>query len=259
MSREAKNVRFRSILLMLTLPLLAQVLVAGPILSPVQVSASFTGGALGTWDFTFTSGPANLQLEQITIDLSPTDVKFDTAPGGFGSLTSEDIGGYAGTDVTTGLDNILPGTGAALDGGQLLTFQFNNFTPGDTFNFNADVDHPNPTLIPLPDCSSLSGLAKVACLATRAADTAINNGRLTAAQTVTGQQFNGVLVTYTFGSPSFHTANFTTSYTPDGGLHIFGAQSNLTGDVEAMPEPATFLSFAAGLILLGLRRRRQAR
>jgi hypothetical protein len=244
---------------MLTLPLLVQVLVAGPVSIPVAGSATFTGGIYGTWDFTFVSGPTDLYLEQIAIDLSPTDVRFDTYPGGFGSLTSLDIGGFQGTDVTTGMDRVFPGTGATLDGGQLLTFYFNGFTVGDTFHFTGDVDNPDPTLVPLRDCSGLKGLARLSCIAQNALATTENNARLAAAALVTSREFSGALVTYTFGGHGYYTSSFTTGFEPAGGGRIFGSVNPFDNDVEPTPEPATFLPFAAGLLLLGLRRRRQAR
>ncbi len=243
-------------LLMLILPLFVQTLAADSF--PVGASATFGGGIYGTWDFAFTSGPADLYLQQITIDLSPTNVRFDTAPGGFGSLTYLDVGGYEGTDATTGLYQILPGTGAVLDGGSLLTFDFNDFTAGDTFHFTADVDNPNPTLTPLQDCSGLRPLAKAACLAQNAAITAANDARLAAAQLVTAQEFGGATVTYTFGGPGFYTSEFTGAFSPDGGLHIFGSSSGVLDSVQATPEPATCVSLAAGLLLLGLRLLRRA-
>jgi hypothetical protein len=249
--------RSRGVLLILVLSVLAPVLATGGTLYTVDGSASFTGGIYGTWDFAFTSGPAGLYLQQIDIDLSPTGLKFDTVPGGFGSLTSLDIDNYLGTDVGTGLYQILPGTGAVLDGGQSLTFQFDDFTVGENFHFTGDVDNPDPTLLPLTDCSSLHGLARVACIIQNAVKTAQNDARLTAAALVTGQEFGGTLVTYTFGGPGFYTSQFTAAFEPDGGLRVLGAANAVEGEVEATPEPATFVSLGAGMLLLGglLRRR----
>ena len=234
--------RLRIVLLTLVLPLFVQTLAAGPI---IEASANFSGGVNGRWDFAFTSGPAGLYLERITIDLSPTSVRFDTAPGGFGSLTSLDVGAYQGTDTNTGLYQILPGTGAALDGGALVTFLFNDFTVGEAFHFTADVDNPDPVLA---TCTGSLG-ARLACAA--------NNAALrTAASIVTPAQFNGALVTYTFGGPGFYTGEFTTAFAPDGGLRIFGSATGLQD--ELTPEPATYVSLAAGLLLVGFRLRRRA-
>ncbi len=124
-----------------------------------------------------------LTLDSIVIDLSPTDLRFDTAAGGFGSGTFQDIGGFGGTDITTGLSGI-SATGVALDGGTLLTFNFTNFTSGSVFQFTGDVDHPDPTLITLADCTGKTGLALAACNTLNAGRTATNDARLLAAQTV---------------------------------------------------------------------------
>lgn len=209
--------RLRDVSLILMLFVFAPVLAAGPISYPVEASASFTGGIYGTWDFAFTSGPAGLYLQQIAIDLSPTGLRFDTVPGGFGSLTSLDIDNYLGTDVDTGLSLILPGTGGVLDGGQLLVFQFDGFTMGETFHFTGDVDNPDPTLTALRDCSGLRPLARAACILQNMLTTAQNDARLAAAALVTGQEFGGVLVTYTFGGPGFYASQFTTAFEPSRG------------------------------------------
>ena len=241
-------------LLILALPCLLQVLAADPVLWPVEATASFTGGIYGTWDFGFTTGPADLQLTQITIDLSPVDLIFDTAPGGHGSLASLAIGGYQGT---AGLPVILPGTG--LDGGQLLTFQFDNFTVGQTFHFTGDVDNQDPTLTLLKDCSGLRPAAKLVCNLQNAGITAQNDALLLAASIVTAREFSGALVTLEFGGPGFYTADFTGAFSPDGGLRIFGSSGSIGGDVQATPEPATCIPLAAGLLMLVClwRRRRE--
>lgn len=242
----------------IALPLLAQTLLAGPVVFPVEISASFTGGVYGTWDFTFDSGPAGLYLQQIVIDLGPANLGFDTVPGGFGSLTSRDVGGYNGTDVTTGLSSILPGTGSALDGGQILIFQFTDFTPGETFHFTADVDNPNPTLLPIRNCSGLGPIARALCLAQNAANTVINDARLAAASVVTAQQFAGTQVTYTLGGPSYYTTQITTAFEPAGGLRVFGSTSGAFDEVVENPEPTTPALLAAAVLLLGIRRLRRA-
>src|SRR5690349_2094685 len=99
--------------------------------SPLAIDgqASFLGGLNGSWSFQFNSDAVGLTLDSIVVDLSPTDLRFDTAAGGFGSLSFLDIGNFGGSDTTTGLSGI-SATGAALDGATLLTFTFNDFTSG---------------------------------------------------------------------------------------------------------------------------------
>lgn len=217
-------------LLTLTLALFVQALAAGTI-TTFPVDATFTGGIYGTWDFGFANAPVGLQLRQIEINLNPdpstpAKVRFDTVPGGFGSLTSLAVGGYQYPYGDTGLVS----AAGATDGGTLLTFQFNNFTTGKAFHFTADVDR---------DCSSLTGLARGLC-------------QLTAAF-VTAQQFSGSQVTYTFGGPGFYTSQFTGTFSPDGTAPVFGSAAQLNASVESVPEPATCIPLAAGLLLIGFR------
>jgi hypothetical protein len=242
-------------------PVFVQTLTATTMTSfPVDASATFSGGTYGTWNFDFTSGPAGLYLQQITIDLSATDVRFNTAPVGFASSTWLNVGDYQGTNVTTGLYGILPGTGAVLDGGSLLTFDFNDFTAGDTFHFTAGLDNPEPTLTPLHNCTGLGPIARAACLASNAVITAENNARLAAALIVNAREFSGATVTYTFGGPGFYTSETTGAFSPDGGLRILGAASGVVAEVQAIPEPATCGTVAGGLVLagVGLMRKRKA-
>ena len=242
-------------LFVLILPLLVPALVAGPVF-PVEASATFGGGIFGTWDFTFT-GPAGLYLQQIAIDLGPANLGFDTVPGGFGSLASLDVGGYQGTDATTGLNQIVPGTGLTRDGGQSLIFQFNDFTAGETFHFTADVDNPNPTLAALRNCNGLGFIARGICLLQNAATTVANDALLAGASVVTAPEFAGSRVTYTFGGPRYYTSEITAAFSPDGGIRVFGSSAGVLDEVEGVPEPATALLLAAGLLFVGLRLRRR--
>ena len=131
------------------------------------------------------------------LDLGPTDLRFDSAAGGFGSGTFKDVGGFAGTDTTTGLSGI-SATGADLDGGTLLTFSFTNFQAGSIFRFSSDVDHPDPVLLSLVSCAGKTGLALIACNAGNLTRTATNDAHLLAAQTVGPNQMAGALVTFNF-------------------------------------------------------------
>lgn len=218
----------------------------------VSVSASFTGGTGGSWSFDYVSGAADLYLQQLTIDLGPTNLGFDTAAGGFGALSYTDVGNFAGSDVTTGLGVISPGTGAALDGGTLLTLNFSDFTPGDIFQFDADVDHfPR-------DCTGLHLLALAAC---NAANTAV------ARQFVGPNGVNGAVITYVFGGAGYDTTSFTGEF---GRVTLRDIVQNLvngnnppntTGSsTDIAPEPATWTGLAGGLFLIaGLLRRRSSR
>ncbi len=209
----------------------------------ISGSASFVGGLTGSWRFQYTSDMPGTTLQSIVLDLSPTDLKFDTASGGFGSLSFLDVGGFGGTDVTTGLTGI-SATGAALDGGTLLTFTFNNFLPGSTFQFSADVDHPDPTLVSLSSCAGKTGAALLLCNATNAGRTATNDARLLAAQTVGPNAMAGALVTYNF-SGGDENEIVTGTFQP----FTLGNGFASAADVST-PEPASMATFGAGLSLL---------
>lgn len=233
-------------------------LVAGPI--PVEATAAFTGYN-DTWNFQYVSGASGVYLEQITINLAPANLAFNTAPGGFGSLGYQDVGGFNGTDVTTGLSNI-SATGAALDGGTLLTFTFMDFTAGDNFTFSADVNHPDPTLQTLANCSGLNPIPKAICQAANAAKTLANDALLLKAATVTSAQMAGATVTFDFGGPGYQSSSVTDPLSAPTLQEILndlehgqGAASFAsTTDVstQVAPEPGTFLATAMGLIVVGL-------
>jgi hypothetical protein len=238
-------------------------LVAGPI--TVDATAAFTGYN-NAWNFQYVSGAPGVYLEQITINLGPADLGFDTAPGGFGSLGYQDVGGFNGTDVTTGLSNI-SATGAALDGGSLLTFTFADLTAGDTFTFSADVDHPNPTLQTLADCSSLKPIPKALCQASNAGKTLANDALLLNADTVTSAQMANATVTFEFGGPGFETSSVTdplsaptlqailSDLAHGQGAASFASSNDVNAEVA--PEPATFLAPVIGLAFLGFFSRRR--
>jgi hypothetical protein len=258
------------VLLLTGLCFSASILSAGTV--SVEASATFNGGLLGDWSFQYVSGAPGLYLESITIDLDPANLYFDTAAGGFGSLASENVCCFAGTDATTGLTDITVGStdysapfpnsalGTALDGGQVVTFNFTAFAPGDTFSFQADVDHPDPTLTPLRNCTGLKALALVACNAANATITAANNVALLAAQTVLSGQMAGATVTYTFGGTDYYTgASEGTFQAPTLGDILrgdTGSTLGILGDVQT-PEPGTIAMLGAGLAALGLLRLRR--
>jgi hypothetical protein len=224
------------------------------------------GGTSGAWNFQYNSGaPADLYLQKITIDLSNTDLRFDTWPGGFGSLASLDIGGFGGTDAATGL---VPSyvSGSALDGGAFVTFDFTNFLPGMVFYFTADVDHPDPTLLPLQNCTGLGPIALAICNSQNAIRTGTNNLLLTGAEWVGPNGISGATVSFQFGGTGYQTRTVTGTFGTvtladiirglidgEGG----GAFSN-DASVET-PEPATFVLFGVGLTAVGLVRRLRRR
>jgi hypothetical protein len=229
----------------------ASTLTAGTI--TVEASASYSLALLtgsGSWSFSYLSGAPGLLLQSVTIDLAPTaGLAFDTAPGGFGSLGYQDVGNFNGTDVTTGLTGYTP-AGSALDGGTLLTFNFSDFAAGETFQFNADVDHPNPTLT---NCAGKSGLALAAC-------NLANTAALTAAQTVTANQMANATVTFTFGGADYIAGSSTGTFGNVTLREILqngpGNQLGVSAAVDA-PEPATLGLIGGALILASILLRRK--
>jgi hypothetical protein len=229
--------------------------------------ATFTGGLTGSWSFTYNGGAPDLFLQSITLDLSPTDLTFDTAPSGY--LAYQDIGGFGGTDGTTGLSPTYL-SGAALNGGNEVTFSFADFLPTGTFQFSADVVRPYPVLLTLQDCAGKTGLALIACNAANATRTATNNARLLAAQTVGPNQMAGAVVTFTFGGANYNTTpvqgvfqrvtlrDIILGLAQGEGAVVFNSNAGTNADVTT-PEPACVATFGAGLgllLVLAVRRRR---
>jgi hypothetical protein len=223
----------------------------------VEATASYnvllSGG--GSWSFSYLSGDPGLILQSLTIDLGPTGgLAFDTAPGGFGSQGSQNIGNFNGSDVTTGLTGYTPAGGAALDGGTTVTFTFNDFRPGETFQFDADVDHPNPVLT---NCTGKSGFALLTC-------NLQNTVALTSAQTVTANQMANANVTFVFGGPGFVTGSSTGTFGPVTLRDILsegpGNHIDISSPAVAAPEPASLSMMGGGLLLAaGLMRRKRSR
>lgn len=224
--------------------------------APVAVSgvASFTGGVFGDWVFQYNTGASDLFLQQIRIDLSGANLRFDTAAGGFGFIASQDIGGFGGTDVATGLTSITPGTGAALDGQSEVFFDFSDFTPLTTpFSFLGDVDQ-NLSLIPLRNCTGLPLGQRLACLFANAVTIPAQNAAIRLdASLVTGPEFSGVGLRLTFGGPGYVTTDVYTTFENAGGNYDLAAWS---GEVHT-PEPGTLGLLGGGLLLLSLCARRR--
>jgi hypothetical protein len=133
-----------------------------------------------------------------------------------------------------------------------VIFNFNNFTVGDSFHFNADVDHPNPALTPLNNCSGKTGLALLTCLGLNAGITTANNAALLAAETVLANQIAGATVTFKFGGPGFNPTSTTGSFQSLTLLDLLNGNTANTANtnVEVVPEPGSFLVFGLGLALV---------
>jgi hypothetical protein len=233
----------------------------------VTSSASFAGGLLGTWSISYASGAPDLFLQKVTIDLGPANLAFDTYAGGtFGSLTAQDIGGTSFTGSGTPSVSGISATGQALDGGSVVTFSFLDFTPGNVFHFSADVDRPNPTLLPLLTC----GRWDVVCALTNLDRTATNDANLLQAQLAFSNQMAGATVTFQFGGLNYNTAGVQATFpvvtlldvilglAQGQGLVAFNANAGTSADVTT-PEPSSLVTFGAGMgLLLALARRRRA-
>jgi hypothetical protein len=226
--------------------------IGGPI--PVSATASFTGFN-NTWSFSYTVGDVGVYLQQITIDLSPTNARFDTAAGGYGSLGFQDVGGFGGTDASTGL-NTVSAAGSGLDGGSILTFTFADFNVGEFFTFSADLDHPNPNLLTLSICTG-TPLQRLACQAANVLKTTTNNAGLLAADTVLSAQVADALVTFDFGGPGLQTVSVTSPLQAatlrglitgllNGDLNA-AASTASPADLIPAPEPSTAALLLAGL------------
>ena len=233
---------------------------------PVAISGSawYLGGLNGTWSFEYTAGAPDLYLQAITIDLSGADLRFDTWPGGFGSLSSSDIGSFSGTDVTTGLYDV-SASGPGLDGGLFVTFSFNHFLPGMVFQFGADVDHSDPTLLPLLNCAGKTGLALITCNVTNAGRTATNDARLLGAEWVGPNDMAGAGVSFQFGGENYADRTITGTFGSvtlrdviSGLVQGEGGGAFANGADLQTPEPGNVAILGAGLavILLGRFRRR---
>ncbi len=100
-----------------------------------------TQGADRTGDlFTITNTSAidsGIGITGISIQL-PSDLLFDTASNGAGTNPSSDF--QVLTMPAGGTFSAPTPFGSSFDGSQLLTLNFTNFNPGETFSFAIDVD-----------------------------------------------------------------------------------------------------------------------
>jgi hypothetical protein len=118
---------------------------------------------------------------------------------------------------------------------------------GSIFQFTSDVDHPDPTLLSLQNCTGKSGIALLTCNAGNITRTATNDARLLAAQTVGPNQMAGALVTFHFAADTYQEQTVNGTFQP----FTFGLGNGIisTADVST-PEPASMATFSAGLGLL---------
>jgi hypothetical protein len=183
--------------------------------SPVQSSATFTGGIFGDFSVAFNNGPAGLKLQSVTFDLGmPLFVDPTFVPPGallplpFTPLSGSAVTGFSGT---TGI----------VDGSTSFTLSFNDFSAGEAFSFALDVDGPCGNIFcQLP--ASLTG----------------------------GGEFAASTVTAVFAGPGFNTTSLQGTYTATG-AHT--AAANITGQVSETPEPASIGLLGAGLLGIALR------
>jgi hypothetical protein len=236
----------------------------------VTASASFTGGLLGNWSFTYGAGAPDLFLQSITIDLAPTGLAFDTPGGAFGSLSSQDFSSFSFTNGGSLAGNwISPDPAANRDGAQVVTLSFQNFGPNQTVTFAADVDHPNPTPFVAQTCSGTLS-QRIACAANNVAGQTAYQAALLAAQTVGPNQMAGATVTFEFAGTDYFTTDVKGTFQPvtfseiiagltaGQGVSAFDTSAGSSADV-ASPEPATLATLGAGfglLLALAARRRR---
>lgn len=197
-----------------------------------------------TYAFSYTTGDALLKITQIDVTIgdgvTPTLFTDPTAsaPGyltfGFGAL-----GGTAAGAATI-TDTLVDG-----DGNGSATFAPGWFL-GETFSFSIDTDHDG------------AGPCGALCIVGR--------------DFVTGTEFNsygGVSFTLHFAltDPNYYFVGSNTITVPNGGWTsvtngILPAGNSVSGtwagrlEVEAVPEPSTYLLMAGGLLGLGIARRR---
>ncbi|MEP7366195.1 MAG: PEP-CTERM sorting domain-containing protein [Acidobacteriota bacterium] len=207
----------------------------------IDANAIFIGGVSGTYQITFTSTFVGATLTGVDYDLStgvgggpglglfldPTGA----APGYLTNLNLTSLGGAAAT-------GFLGGSGIS-DGSTAFSLGFNDFTSGEAYSFQLDVDH----YVVLNNCTGLTGAPRVACIAQNVGITL--NGSI-----VTADEFVGTGITFHFLT-SEGTKSISAKFTQPGQI---GASAHATFET---PEPASVVLTASGLGLLFWRNRRR--
>jgi hypothetical protein len=172
----------------------------------------------GSFNLNYTGGATGVKLQQVTIDLK-SPLFADPTFTSPGSLLPLPFG------VTTGAaETGFAGVSSIFDGTTSFTLFFTDFDAGESFNFNLDVDAPCGNIF----CAAPASLT-------------------------TGAEFAGSKLTGLFGGTGYQSTELNALYSATG---PFKAQANAAGDVEAVPEPGTYVLLSGGLVLLTLAKRR---
>lgn len=222
------------------LPFLALAYCASLAATPITVNVGIPGDILvvapynnanAGWFVEFTGGPAGLSIESVTVTLGGGLVaKTGTCLLSFGCGLNAAIvsGANVGTPGFTGSD--------VVDGATQFTLNFSDFGPTERFKF----------LLDLIDVSPLD-------LNVTAGELFGGGNSVTYAVRLGGP---GFATTTLQGALSF-TQNLDNSPLPLDFLPVNYARGTITGDVAAVPEPASWSLVAGVLAAAGMLRRRR--